>query len=406
MKPDWHPSRLKISGYSYELPEELIAKHPLKNRDTSRLLVYRNKTSHTSIFKDLPDILDKNTLMVFNSSRVIPARLNFTTSRNKNVELFCLEPARYQVPSEALKGCSPQRWNCLVGNLRAWEEDVLVLEKEGLRLTVSISKRLQNFVEVNFDWNSTTMNFAELLRVFGEMPIPPYLKRKSESSDKSQYQTLYAEQEGSVAAPTAGLHFTETVMRALQEKGIEKAYLKLHVGAGTFKPVKSEVLEGHDMHSEWLEVSLEFIEHLANTGNAKVLAVGTTSLRCLESLYWMGFKLIREPKLSLEDLQIRQWEVYDLLQENLPVQEALKGLISWMKEKKMERLICKTGILIAPPYKMKVVHTLLTNFHQPGSTLLLLVAAFIGEEWRGIYDYAIQKKFRFLSYGDAMLLQP
>lgn len=404
MKPESHPGRIRISDYNYELPEDRIAKFPLAQRDQAKLLLYRKQKIETALVKDLPANLSKGTVMVFNSSKVIPARLRFTEPGGKTIEIFCLEPATESLPSEALAQSSPQIWNCLVGNLKAWHAKELELKQGDQVLNATLEKKEQGFAKIRFSWKEG-MSFAGILQCFGAMPIPPYLNRNEVAADRTQYQTLYASQEGSVAAPTAGLHFTEDLLKNLKESGMESLYLNLHVGAGTFKPVKAEELAGHEMHEEWMDVPLSSIQKLSESTHTTILAVGTTSLRSIESLYWMGVKLLKNDKLSLEELSIRQWEVYNAPDEQIPPDQALKKLVLWMQARGSERLVCKTGIMIAPPYRMRLARALLTNFHQPKSTLLLLVAAAIGEAWKDLYKLALEKDFRFLSFGDAMLLE-
>lgn len=400
----WHPSQLRISDFTYELPEEKIAKYPLPERDQSKLLVCEKQRLLEDRFSNLVNHIPEDSILVFNSSKVIKARLSFLSSTRKNIEVFCLEPTATIDPVEALQGHSPQRWKCLVGNLKAWKEGELQLRAGGLELSVQLLNKYPSHAELEFRWNSTTHTFSEVLDRFGEVPIPPYLKRESEPKDNFTYQTVFADREGSVAAPTAGLHFTDHVVNALKQKHVSMQYLHLHVGAGTFKPVKSETLAGHDMHREWLEVDTTLLETIASGEGKTIVAVGTTSLRTLESLYWMGLKALAKPDIDLESLEIKQWEVYDWLEKEISVKESFMALLAWLSRNGLDRLLCKTGILIAPPYPIRVANGLLTNFHQPQSTLLLLVAAAMGEDWKKAYNYALENNFRFLSYGDAMLI--
>lgn len=400
-----HPAHLRIADFTYELPEEKIAKYPLPERDSSKLLVYQKGTLQEDQFKNIVNYIPEGSLLVFNSSKVIKARLHFVSSVKKAIEVFCLEPLGGLDPAEALMGQTPQQWKCLVGNLRAWREGQLSLSKEGLELKAQVIEKYPGHVLIEFNWSPADKTFSEVLNMFGEVPIPPYLDRNSEPGDNSTYQTLYANREGSVAAPTAGLHFTEQVTHALKQKNVAMHYLHLHVGAGTFKPVKSETLQGHDMHSEWLEADKTLLETLANSGEKKRFAVGTTSLRTLESLYWMGVKVVANPLIELEELEMKQWEVYALTDKACSLKTSFSALIDWMEKRNLDRILCKTGILIAPPYQIRVVQGLLTNFHQPQSTLLLLVASAMGEDWKKAYQYALNHNFRFLSYGDAMLIR-
>lgn len=399
-----HPSTLRIEDFTYSLPEEKIAKFPLSDRDHSKLLVCRGSHFQEENFWNLAHHIPEKSILVFNSSKVISARLNFLVTATKRIEVFCLEPSESIDPSLALQEIGPQRWNCLVGNLKAWKAEKLFLRKEGLELQAHIVQKLPTHVIIEFNWNPSSSNFSEVLNVLGEVPIPPYLNRSSREQDKSSYQTVYANREGSVAAPTAGLHFTERVLNSLNQKQVSIQYLHLHVGAGTFKPVKSDRLKEHNMHTEWLEVDKSFIEMLANSGERKVFSVGTTSLRTLESLYWMGIKTLGNPSIEMQDLEIQQWDAYDLPDKKITHKASLSALIQWMERKGLDRMICKTGILIAPPYRLRVANGLLTNFHQPQSTLLLLVAAVLGEDWKKAYEFALTHNFRFLSYGDAMLI--
>lgn len=400
-----HPAHLRIADFTYELPEEKIAKYPLPERDGSKLLVYQEGMLQEGSFKDIINHIPEGSLLLFNSSKVIKARLHFVSAGKKSIEVFCLEPHGDRDPAEALKGSSPQQWKCLVGNLKAWREGELRLSKDGIELKAQLIEKYPSHVLIEFNWSPTEKTFSEVLNAFGEVPIPPYLDRNSESGDNTTYQTLYANREGSVAAPTAGLHFTERVTMALKQKHVTMHYLHLHVGAGTFKPVKSETLQGHDMHSEWLEADLTLLEALANSGQKTRFAVGTTSLRTLESLYWMGVKVQANPMLELDELEMKQWEAYALTDKACSLKTSFSSLIDWMKKRNMDRILCKTGILIAPPYQIRVVQGLLTNFHQPQSTLLLLVASAMGEDWKKAYTYALNNNFRFLSYGDAMLIR-
>ena len=396
------PRDISIDEYDYDLPESRIPHFPLAQRDNSRLLLCHPGKISSDNFQNIGKHLPSGSTLIFNDTRVIRARLNFSTSDHKSIEIFCLEPARGIQMAASMQSQGTVVYNCLVGNLRRWKSDALTLEKNNCWLQAQIEKREINFVEVQFKWGPPNMIFAQVLELFGSIPIPPYLNRNEEEMDSERYQTVYAQQEGSVAAPTAGLHFTPNVMQLLTEAGIEQQRITLHVGAGTFKPVKAARLEDHEMHAEWMDVSAATLSNIASAPG-KLIAVGTTSLRTLESLYWMGVKLSRDPSQTLSELQIKQWEVYGL-EGNISVAEAFTLLIKWMHSQNTDRLVCQTQILIAPPYEIKVCSGLITNFHQPRSTLLLLVAAFIGEKWKNVYEYALQNDFRFLSYGDSSLL--
>jgi S-adenosylmethionine:tRNA ribosyltransferase-isomerase len=399
-----HPSSISIKDFTYELPPEKIAAYPLGERDAAKLLVFREEQIEESVFRNLDDFLDQETLLVFNNARVIPARLHFFNSKQKAIELFCLEPAGNRELSQALAERGKIRWHCLVGNLKQWKEETLQLKGDGILLNADLVERAANYVVVDFSWEPPELCFAEALQAAGHMPIPPYLNRESEKADELRYQTVYAQKEGSVAAPTAGLHFTPRVFEQLKQKQIQSLTLTLHVGAGTFKPVKSETMQGHNMHAEWMEAGLQTLNALLGAEEKKIIAVGTTSLRTLESLYWMGAKALLNPGASLTELEIGQWEPYELPVKAPGRRESLEALKHWMEARDLQTIICRTRILIAPPYGLKMAAGIITNFHQPGSTLLLLISAIVGPEWKNIYNYALRHGFRFLSYGDSSLL--
>ena len=405
MKSIKHPKDLSISKFSYDLPQDKIAVYPLKERDTSKLLVFKNQKIQTDVFKNFVQHLPDESCLVFNSTKVIPARLYFRSQKNKLIEVFCLEPADKTMEiSFAMQSTAGISMNCLVGNLKQWKEEELIAERENLHLKAKISQKHMTHVEIEFSWVPEHLAFVDVLEQLGEVPIPPYLNRESDESDNNNYQTVYAKKNGSVAAPTAGLHFTPAVMEQVTAKLITSFFLTLHVGAGTFKPVKSEFMQGHHMHAEWLEVDRVLIENLLNLKEKKIIPVGTTSLRTLESLYWMGIKLCDNPNLSIKELEITQWEVYDIHTKDFSVEESLLALLNWMSKHKLDQLICQTQILIAPPYELKIASGIVTNFHQPQSTLLLLISAVIGDDWKKVYAYALENNFRFLSYGDSSLL--
>ena len=401
-----HPKDISIQDFTYELPAEKIAAHPLEKRDESKLLVYKDSTIQESVFKNIASFLPENSLLVFNTTKVINARLEFANSKGQEIEIFCLEPNDKDLElTVAMSAQNSIRWNCLVGNLKKWKEEALVSVKNSISLKAILIERKDLNILIEFSWEPADLHFSEVLEAFGQTPIPPYLKRESNLSDKERYQTVYAKTEGSVAAPTAGLHFTKEVLSKIDERKIPTLSVTLHVGAGTFKPVKSESMQGHDMHAEWIDVSRETIELLLkNTSDKKIIAVGTTSSRTLESLYWMGLKAFYNSDISLQELEITQWEVYDLEVKSISIHESLQALIMWMESRNLQQLVCHTQILIAPPYQLKIVEGIITNFHQPQSTLLLLISAIVGKEWWTIYEYALQHDFRFLSYGDSSLL--
>lgn len=399
---------IKISEFNYPLPDERIAKFPLAVRDQSKLLVYRGGEVSEDVFTSLPQYLEPGELMIFNNTKVIQARLHFRKETGALIEVFCLEPIRpndYVLNFQQTHGCS---WLCMIGNLKKWKEGALQrsVEVKGkeIKLTATRGECRGTSHWIDFSWNDDTVTFADILEVVGELPIPPYLNRETQESDKETYQTVYSKIKGSVAAPTAGLHFTERVLAALGERGIDREELTLHVGAGTFKPVKSEEIEGHEMHTEYISVSRRTIEKLiAHQGRA--IAVGTTSVRTLESLYYIGVLVSRNPDANQEELHVQQWMPYGDNNALTPV-EALQHILDYLNRHGMEALHTSTQIIIAPGYEYKVVKKMVTNFHQPQSTLLLLVSAFVKGNWKKIYDYALGHDFRFLSYGDSSLLIP
>lgn len=399
----------QIKDYTYDLPENRIAKYPLDERDLSKLLVYKNGNVSEDNYRNLDTYISERSLFVFNNTKVVQARLHFRNATGGKIEIFCLEPSEANVePSSAMIKKSSVEWVCLIGRVDKWKDKTISLETERFSLQAEIVNRNGNVFTIKFSWEPQNLSFAEILDELGEMPIPPYLKRESEAIDVSRYQTVYAEQKGSVAAPTAGLHFTNQIFQNLQSKDVIIDYVTLHVGAGTFKPVKSETLEGHDMHSEWIEVSqesiLKIIGQITDDHTHKdIVAVGTTSLRTIESLYWMGVKASQNMEVTTEELEVKQWDAYDL-QQSMSATESLHSLLSWLRKNNIGKLVCKTQLLIVPSYTLRIANALVTNFHQPNSTLLLLVAAVVGDDWKMIYDYALNHDFRFLSYGDGSLL--
>ena len=400
---------IKINDYNYPLPDERIAKFPMAERDHSRLLVYRGGQVSDDMFYNLPDYLPDGALMVFNNTKVIQARLHFRKETGALIEVFLLEPAQPADYEQMFQTTGRCAWLCLVGNLKKWKEGVLsrTFEVHGKPLTLSVERGAMQGTShlVTFEWDNSSVSFAEILDVVGELPIPPYLNRDTQESDKTTYQTVYSKIKGSVAAPTAGLHFTDRVLADLDARGIDREEVTLHVGAGTFKPVKSEEIEGHEMHTEYICVHRRTLEKLIRH-DARAIAVGTTSVRTLESLYYMGLKLLQNPDLTEEQLHVSQWEPYEKAVPNVPAVETLQAILSWLDRNQLEALHSSTQIIIAPGYEYKIVRILVTNFHQPQSTLLLLVSAFVKGDWRRIYDYALAHDFRFLSYGDSSLLIP
>lgn len=403
------PRHIHISDYNYPLPEERIAKFPMAERDHSKLLIYRHGEVTDDTFYNLPGYLPKGALMVFNNTKVIQARLHFRKSTGALIEVFLLEPAEPTDYEQMFQTTGHCAWYCLVGNLKKWKEGTLTRELRIKDLEVSVSATRGpvhgTSHRIDFEWNGD-VSFAEIIDAMGELPIPPYLNRETQESDKTTYQTVYSKIKGSVAAPTAGLHFTDRVLQAIDEAGIDREELTLHVGAGTFKPVKSEEIEGHEMHTETISVNRQTIQKLIDHGG-KAIAVGTTSVRTLESLYYMGLKILRQPDIAEESLHVAQWEPYEEVKSGeVKSLEALQALAAWMDRNQLPVLHSSTQIIIAPGYEYKIVRMLVTNFHQPQSTLLLLVSAFVNGDWHKIYDYALAHDFRFLSYGDSSLLIP
>ena len=398
--------QISIEDYNYSLPDERIAKFPLPKRDESKLLLYRDGKVSESVFKHITDYLPKGSLMVFNNTRVIQARLLFQRATGAQIEVFCLDPAAphdYELIFQQTEACN---WICLIGNAKKWKEPVLSREIPVAGQTVRLSaEKVQSYGEthqIRFSWDGG-FSFAEVLDAAGELPIPPYLHRKTEESDLKTYQTVYSKIKGSVAAPTAGLHFTPEVLADLDAKGFGREELTLHVGAGTFKPVKSETIEGHEMHTEYISVRRSTIERvMQNFG--KIIAVGTTSVRTLESLYYIGVTLAAHPDATSEELIVRQWMPYEDANNRLTPAEALQNILDYLDKHQLNTLITATQIIIAPGYEFKIVKGIVTNFHQPKSTLLLLISAFVKGDWKNIYDYALGHNFRFLSYGDSSLL--
>lgn len=404
------PRTISIQDYNYTLPEEKIAKYPLEERDASRLLIYKDSTITEDIYRHITDHLPENSLLVFNNTKVVEARLLFQKTSGGIIEIFCLEPhEQYSDITTAMLQKEKVWWSCLVGGASKWKPGQVLEKKTGTQngeivlQAKFIQKRTGAFI-IELSWSPPELSFAEVLHLTGAIPLPPYIKRTPEESDKERYQTVYAQTDGSVAAPTAGLHFTENVFRLLKEKNIQTDFVTLHVGAGTFKPVKTETMAGHDMHAEWIDVPKPAIQNILNNLDNNIIAVGTTSLRTIESLYWLGLKSRESLVVSQGPIQLSQWEVYELDEKNITVKDALQSLLEWMNKNKLERLVTRTQILIAPGYDFKIVKGLITNFHQPQSTLLLLVAALAGNRWKDMYRYALEYEFRFLSYGDGCLL--
>lgn len=393
---------IHISDYSYELPDEKIAVYPLSERDQSKLLVWQDGIISESVFSNIDQILPENSLLIFNNTRVIHARLYFRRETGARIEIFCLEPhfpAEYQL---SFQQTGTVEWKCLIGNAKKWKQGILkkevVIGNKIVSLAAEMTGRAGNAFIIRFSWDKP-VNFAQIIEAAGNIPIPPYLNRPAEETDNERYQTLFAKIDGSVAAPTAGLHFTDKVLKRLEKKNITKSELTLHVGAGTFQPVKSEQVANHEMHTETVVISRFFITNLINQRN-HIIAIGTTTVRSLESLFWLGAKI--EKTGIFNTLHISQWEPY-LTNQDIQVTDALNNLLRQMEINNLEQLVFTTSIIIVPGYRFRLINGMLTNFHQPQSTLLLLVGAFLGHDWKKVYDYALKNNFRFLSYGDSNL---
>ena len=399
---------ISIKDFTYHLPDDKIALHPLEQRDASKLLLYKDGEIREDVFKNIADHLPNDSLLVFNDTKVINARLTFFKTTGARIEIFCLEP--YEAVNEyssVMNKTASVKWKCFVGGAAKWKDELLekeiIVDKQQVILK---AEKLQTEGEayiIQFSWEPHEYSFAAILQVAGNVPLPPYIKRLTDDEDTDRYQTIFAENEGSVAAPTAGLHFTNDIFEKLSAKNISKTFVTLHVGAGTFKPVKAETMQGHEMHSEYIDVDIAAIKKLLETEN--VTAVGTTSLRTIESLYWLGVKAFLDP--GIISLDIQQWDVYEdkFTLPKVPKEAALQALINWLERRNLQRIFTKTQLLIVPGYRFRIVKMLITNFHQPQSTLLLLVAAAIGDDWKKMYSYALENNFRFLSYGDANLIQ-
>lgn len=397
-----------VKDFEYELPPERIATHPMDKRDDSRLLVYKNEQINNAKYYDIDQYLSPGSLLVFNNTRAVQARLHFKTSTGANVEIFCLEPQDIQKDvAFAMQSKGGVRWKCLVGELRKWKDDQLHLHISNAMsdfiLSAKLIQREEDAFIIEFTWTPPEITFAEILESAGRIPLPPYIKRELTEADKQQYQTVYALREGSVAAPTAGLHFTKELLATLEKKKIDIDYLTLHVGAGTFKPIKSQTIAEHDMHSEQFIVERRFVERLIDHLESEIVAVGTTSLRTIESLYWLGVKILVGGFPENDEVAVKQWDPY-LLKGSVSAKQALEALLYYLQDSKQDKILTRTQILIIPGYQWKLVNVLATNFHQPKSTLIMLVASFIGNDWKKVYSYAMENNYRFLSYGDGSLL--
>jgi S-adenosylmethionine:tRNA ribosyltransferase-isomerase len=411
------PRNISIADFTYTLPAELIANYPLAERDASKLLVYNKGAISQDTYRDIVQHIPEGSLLIFNNTKVVEARILFRKPTGGLIELFCLEPpAEYGGIAAAMMQKGNVRWKCLIGGASKWKPGQ-VLHKE-LPLISSgepsckiilearyVEKEDDAFV-IELSWTPAEISFAELLHLAGLIPLPPYIRRAPDSSDAERYQTVYARHDGSVAAPTAGLHFTDTVIKSLAAKQIRHSFVTLHVGAGTFLPVKAPTLSDHMMHVEWISVTSDTIAILLQALGSPIIPVGTTSARTIESLYWLGLVAMQNPSVSPDLLTVRQWDAYDLRAQTTSAEVALTALLNWMHQHQLTELITRTQLLITPGYKWRIAKGLITNFHQPESTLLLLVASLVGDDWKRVYNYALEHSFRFLSYGDGSLLLP
>ena len=415
---------MKMADFDYDLPDERIAYTPAANRSDSKLLVWDQRIIAEAQYKDIANYIPVGHSLFFNNSKVIAARILFDksngqtdvetlssaeiiSSRKNKIEIFCLEPTAAYTPVQlAMQATNKVSWKCLVGGAKKWKTEFLQKELfyDDIRILLSANKIAQeegHFI-IEFSWDHPNIVFSEIIALVGQIPLPPYIQRAATENDKDRYQTTYAVSEGSVAAPTAGLHFDEHVFKALSEKGIEKKFITLHVGAGTFMPVKVDDFQDHLMHAEFIDVAIQTIEYLA-TSSDHVIAVGTTSLRTLESLYWLAIKIMQTPEMDINEINLLQWDAYTLEDKNYSINEAMEFLKDWMNQKKLTTLFATTQLMVKPGYQFKVCKGLITNFHQPKSTLLLIIAAIAGDEWKTVYQHALANEYRFLSYGDGCL---
>ena len=398
---------IAIKDFDYDLPSERIAKFPLEERDKAKLLVLNKDVIQEKTFFELPDLLDKDSLLIFNETKVVHARLFFQKTTGSIIEIFCLEPTSPNEIQIAMAQKGDGYWLCFIGNNKKWKEDSLskTIIHNGKEITLSAKRESQkdNAWIVKFTWTKE-YSFAEVLSIMGVIPLPPYLNREATNEDNEDYQTIYAKQEGSVASPTAGLHFTDKTFEDLKKKQIASDFITLHVGAGTFKPVSSELIIDHVMHAEKVAIPKQVIQNLIEHLDKKIICVGTTSVRTIESLYWHGVKLIENKNEEIE-IDISQWEPYQK-EENITPRQALEAIVDRMNKENVDLLCGQTQIIIAPTYKYRIVKAVVTNFHQPKSTLLLLVSALIGDKWKDCYKFALENNFRFLSFGDACYFEP
>jgi len=405
-----HPKNLHIKDFNYDLPKEKIALHPANPRDKAKLLIYQQdeilEDSYTNLIRYLPE----KSVLVFNDTKVVNACIHFPKPTGAVIEVFCLEPyGTYTDHEQFFSQTEKAQWKCMIGKASKWKEKQLtkkiIIEGKEVILRAELINRLEDAFVVELSWTPENIPHGEILEKAGSIPLPPYIKRAVDPEDTQDYQTIYSEHEGSVAAPTAGLHFTGKMLDSFRQNKIPLLFTTHHVGAGTFKPVSSAIMEGHIMHQEWMSLSTLFLEQLLDHLDKEIISVGTTSTRALESIYWMGNKILNNPEIPHEDLKISQWEVYDK-QITHPPADAVSALLARLRERGENHLMIETGIIIAPGYTFRIINGLITNFHMPQSTLLLLVSALIGEDWKKIYRYALEHDFRFLSYGDGSLLIP
>lgn len=405
-----HPKELKIEDFTYDLPNEKIAFTPNNPRDSSKLLIYKDDNISTDIYKNITDYLPRNTVLIFNDTKVIKSRLFFKNETGATIEIFCLEPfGEHTNYEDYFQQQGSVTWTCLIGKVNKWRtpqlHKTIIINNKEIKLTAEIVEKLHDSYVVKLSWEPKEITFVDIIEAAGVTPLPPYIKRIADKTDEETYQTIYSAHDGSVAAPTAGLHFTKRILDDVESKGMSTLFTTLHVGAGTFKPVKSATMDEHHMHSETMTITIDFLQNLLNKIDRPIIAVGTTSMRTLESIFWMGNKIANNADITLDELKIKQWEVYNNVKIHAK-STVLQAFIDWIKIKGQTHISVETEIIIAPGYQFKMANALITNFHQPQSTLLLLVAALIGEKWRNIYNFALENNFRFLSYGDGSLLFP
>ena len=397
---------ININDYDYDLPEDRIAQYPVKERDGSQLLIFQENKISKDIFRNIVSYLPSDSLLVFNNTRVIRARLLFKKESGANIEILCLEPFLPSDYSLSFSSRESVEWKCIIGNLKKWKSGALmttfIYNNNSYKLFAERLQEEGETLNIKFSWTATGLSFGEVIELTGHMPLPPYINRADEQADIERYQTVYSSIDGSVAAPTAGLHFTDTVFGDIESKGIKKVELTLHVGAGTFKPVKSDNVINHEMHCEHFSIDKKTLELIRNF-KGKIIPVGTTSVRTLESIYWLGVKLLRKPFYFFNVISLTQWEAYEL-PSTISKEESLEALLKYLEKENMKILHASTSIMIVPGYDFKITSGMITNFHQPRSTLLLLISAFTGKKWKELYIFALNNNFRFLSYGDSSLL--